>query len=166
MQHIPVSLLCLAVLASGCDGVTSLPTAPGPVTPQPSAPSPSPSPAVPRSQVAVDIALGDVVRSHVTDDDPLCDPSWPHRCRYYRLTPPTSGVLNVTIAWSPQVLDPYPLDVDVVDEQGRMYFPSVGPGHQRQMSMAVTAGSTYFIGIWSFVWPGEEFELRTAIQPQ
>jgi hypothetical protein len=165
MRHLPVSLLCLAVLVSACDAVSTFPTSPGPVTPQPSAPPPPP-PAVPRSEVAVDIALGEVVRSHVTVDDSLCDPAWPHRCRYYRLTAPTSGLLNVVMAWTPQQLDPYPLDIDAVDEQGRGYLPTVGPGHQRQLWVDATAGSTYFIGIWSFFLPGEEFELRTSIQPR
>jgi hypothetical protein len=163
MRHLPVSVLCVAVLASGCDS-NSFPTAPSPVTPRPAAPSLPP--AIPRADVATDIALGEVVRGRVADDDPLCEPAWPHRCRYYRLTAPTSGVLNVAMAWGPQVLDPYPLDIDAVDEQRRMYFPSVGPGNQRQLWIAVTAGSTYLIGIWSFVWPAEEFELRTSIQPR
>ena len=164
MRHLPISLLCLAVLASGCDAVSTFPTSPGAVTPQPSAPPPPPPP-VSRSEVAVDIALGQVVRSHVTDDDPLCDPAWPYRCRYYRLIAPTSGVLNVSIAWSPQARDPYPLDIGVVEERGLEYFPLVGPDTQRQVSLRVTAGRTYVIEIWSFLSPPEEFELRTAIQP-
>ena len=163
MRHLPVTLLCLAVLASGCDAVSSFPTSPGPVTPPASA-APAP-PTVPRSEVAVDIALGEVVRSHVTDDDPLCDPAWPHRCRHYRLIAPTSGVLNVVMAWSPKARDPYPLDIGVVEVGGLEHFPSVGPGTQRQVSVRVTAGRTYFIDIWSFLRPPEEFELGTAIRP-
>jgi|RhiMetdeSRZDD1v2_1073273.scaffolds.fasta_scaffold335783_3 hypothetical protein len=164
MRHLPVSLLCLAVLASACDATSTIPTAPTPVTPRP--PAPSPPPAVPRDAVAVDIGLGEVVRSRVTHDDPLCDPAWAHRCRYYRLTAPTSGLLNVAMTWNRQALDPYPLDVDVVDELGNTYFPSVGPGTQRNVWLSVAPGRRYVIGIWSFTSPPEEFELRSSIQPR
>lgn len=101
----------------------------------------------------------------MTQNDPLCDAGWPHRCRHYRLTAPAAGVLKVTMTWSSQVADPYPLDIGVVDPLGRTYYPSVGPGAQRQVSVQVSAGTTYVIEIWSSLSPGEEFELHTAIEP-
>ena len=162
MRHLPVSLLCLAVFASGCDSNT-FPTAPGPVTPSRSAPSP-PSPAVPRD--AVDLALGGVVRSRVTEGDPLCG-SQPYQfhCRRYRLTIPASGILVVVMAWGAEVLNPYPLDIGVLDERGFEYPPSVGPGPQRRVEFRVSAAGTYVVEIWSFLTPHEDFELRTAFHP-
>ena len=161
MRHLPISLLFLAVLASGCDATTTIPTAPDAVTPLP--PASPPPPAVRRSDVAVDIALGEVVRSRVTENDPLCGEPWPHRCRIYRVTAPTSGLLKASMTWSPQVRDPYPLDIGVVDERGLESFPHVISGTQREVWVRVTAGSSYFIEIWSFLSPPEEFELRAAM---
>jgi hypothetical protein len=111
---------------------------------------------------AATLALGEVVKSHVTVNDPLCDPGWPHRCRYYRLTAPADGVLEVTVRWSSRQPDPYPLDIDLISRFGRMGLPvAVGPGPQRRMILSVKTGDTYAIEIWSFLSPAEAFELST-----
>jgi hypothetical protein len=161
MRHIPVSLLCLAVLASGCDSNT-FPTAPGPVTSS----AASPPPVGPRADAATSIVLGEMIRSRVTEGDPLCGaPPYQFRCRRYRVTIPASGIFVAVMAWGAEVLNPYPLDIGVLDERGFEYVPSVGPGPQRRVEFRVSAGSTYVIEIWSFLTPHEDFELRTAFHP-
>ena len=162
MGHLRFAAVSFAMLALGCDGGTSvLPTGPSQLPPR--ATTPTPGPLVPTN--AATIAVGEVVNSHVTMDDPLCDPGWPHRCRYYRLTAPVDGVVDVTMRWSSQQPDPYPLDIDIISVLGRMGPPvAVGPGPQRRVTLRVKAGDAYAIEIWSFLSPAEAFELSTALQ--
>ena len=159
MRQFCVFVVCVSLLMLGCDGRSTLPSSP---TPTPSFP-PAPAPPPPQQPVeGLPIVLGDVVTGRVTEDDPLCGPR--HRCRYYRLTVSGSGALRVTMTWDPQVADPYPLDIGVIDPSGRVSLPTIGPGTQRQVSLPVSAGRTYVIEIWSAAAPGEEFALQTAIQ--
>jgi hypothetical protein len=161
MGHLRLSVVTFAMVALGCDGARSvLPTAPGELDPR--ATTPAAAPVVPTN--AATIVIGEVVNSKVTMDDPLCDPRWPHRCRYYRLTAPADGFLEVTMRWSVEQPDPYPLDIDIISAFGRMGLPpDVGPGPQRRVAPRVKAGDTYTIEISSFLSPGEAFELTTAL---
>ena len=111
------------------------------------------------------IDLGDVVSSRVTADDPLCSPGLSYRCRYYRLTAPSSGVLTVTMTWNPQIADPYPLDIEVIDPDGRITLTTAA-GAQRRVSLPVSEGATYVIEIWASAVPGEPFGVNIAIVPR
>ena len=163
MGHVRLTAVFLAMLALGCDGGRSVwPTVPSQLPPATTTPTPPPGPMVPPN--AATIAVGDVVKSLVTVDDPLCDPGWAHRCRYYRLTVPADGILDVTITWSSQQPDPYPLDIDVISALGRSGPPAaVGPGPQRRVTLSVKSGDMYTIQIWSFLSPAEAFELSTTL---
>jgi hypothetical protein len=164
MEMLRFSVFSFALLALGCDGGSSVvPTGPSPSAPPASTPGPSRALVLPPN--AASIAVGEVVKGQVTGEDPLCDPGWPHRCRYYRLVAPAHGTLNVTIKWSAQQVDPYPLDLDVINASLRIgSAPAIGPGPQRRTSVRVKAGDAYAIEVWSFLSPGEVFELSTTLQ--
>jgi hypothetical protein len=167
MRYVRFSVVCFSMLALGCDGSrrSLLPTRPSELPPTATTPT---SPQAPRvlTVAATTVAVGEVVNSRVTPDDPLCDPGWPHRCRYYRLTIAEDGVLDVAMGWSPQQPDPYPLDIDVLGSFGPVSPTQVGPGPRRRVGVRVKAGDTCLIEIWSFLTPGEEFELTTSLQAE
>lgn len=154
-----LAAICFAMLALGCsDGRSLLPTGPSslPTTALPGLPGPT---------NAITIVAVEVVNDRVRSDDPLCDPEWPHRCRYYQLKAAVDGVLDVSLKWSSHQLDPYPLDIDVIGVHGRIGpTPAIGPGNQRRVSLPVRAGDTYAIEIWSFLSPGEVFDLSATIR--
>jgi hypothetical protein len=64
--------------------------------------------------------------------------------------------------WSSELQEPYPLDIGLIAPNDGL-IPEVGPGTQRRLSFGVVVGGTYVIEIWSFLDPGEEFELTTAL---
>jgi len=161
MRRFRISIVCLGLVALGCD--RGLPTAPTPgATP---VPLPSPSP-LPQPTLGSPIEVGEVITSRVTSDDPLCGHMTSYPCRYYRLTPARDGVLHITLAWSPQLLDNYPLDMSVIDPQGKEWAAIVVGRAQRGASLPVTAGAPYVIEIWSFLSPPAEFELRSSLSVQ
>jgi hypothetical protein len=110
------------------------------------------------------MAVGQLVNGHVTMNDPLCGPGWPHRCQHYVLTAPTKGILEVTMTWSSEISDPYPLDIGLLPPNDFL-LPTVGPGPQRRLAVQVAAGGAYVIEIWSFLTPGAEFDLTTTLLP-
>jgi hypothetical protein len=112
------------------------------------------------------IDIGEVVRSRATAEDPLCDPGWPYRCRYYGVTVPSSGWLRVTIGWNPELPGEYPLDMGIIDEQGREWVSTPGQPAQRSVAVLAAAGTTYVIEVWSFWSPPADFELKTSLQTQ
>jgi hypothetical protein len=161
MCRFRISIVCLGLVALGCD--RGLPTAPTPGATAVPLPTPSPSPQPP---LGSHIEVGEVITSRVTSDDPLCGHNTPFPCRYYRLTPARDGVLQVTLAWNPQLVDDYPLDMSVIDPQGKDWAATVVGRAQRGVSVRVTAGASYVIEIWSFLSPGVEFELRSSLSVQ
>ena len=152
-------VLALGLGMTGCgDGRVPLPTAP---TTRPEAPLPPPT-GTPRT-FSQRIEVGDIVEGVLTAHDPLCDPGWPYRCRYYGLTVPSTGTLLVTIAWNPEISDPYPLDMGVTDERGREWASAANRRGDRIVAIPVTEGATYVIEVWSFRSPDEPFQLRTSL---
>lgn len=161
MGRFRISMVCLGLVALGCD--RGLPTAPTPGATAVPLPSPSPSP---QPSLGSHIEVGEVITSRVTPDDPLCGDVAPFHCRYYRMTPARDGVLHITLGWNPQLLEDYPLDMGVIDPQGRERVATVVGRAQRGVSVRVTAGAPYVIEIWSFLSPGAEFELRSLLSIQ
>lgn len=163
MRSVGSLMVLLAVAAVGCEspqralllGPTQLAS-----TPPPSQPPRLPHP---RLGDASPIAIGETVSSQTTADDPLCDPGWPHRCRYFKVTTPSRGMLRVTMRWSAAQPDPYPLDIGVYGPTGE-WFPVVGPGAQRYVDIGAAAGATYLIEVWSFLTPAERFELTSSLE--
>jgi hypothetical protein len=148
--------LCCAFVALGC-GRTQLPL--------PAAPSPAPidlPPPSPVPQPSFDhrLQVGELIKTRVTADDRLCGDAFPYRCRHYGLTPRTSGVLMVAMTWGS---GEYPLDIGVYDPQGREWAGHRVEGYRREAVLPVTAGETYVIEVWSFLSPGEEFELSASL---
>ena len=111
------------------------------------------------------IDIGDVIRSRVTAEDPLCELGWPYRCRYYGVTVPSAGWLNVTIGWDPELTRRYRSTWASSTFRG-------ANGSRRQAGSAetcpvpVTAGTTYVIEVWSFWSPPADFQLTTSLQTQ
>src|SRR5262245_12282053 len=150
MRHLIGSAGCLTLMLAVACG-----------TPPPSAPTPLPTPPVPapvppRSPYPfVDrytaIEVGSTVHGVVMADDPLCadEPLWP--CKYFRVTPPHDGMLDVTLTHTGGNLD-----VSFYDRYGgRWWLP---------ISVRVKGGDTYQIAIWEYEYPGLEFELRTTLR--
>ena len=165
MGMLRFSVISFALTALGCGGGSSsvVPTGPSQSLPPASTVVPSREPMVPAN--AATITVGEVVKGQVTGEDPLCDPGGRHRCRYYRLVSPADGILEVTIKWSAQQVDPYPLDVDIINASVRIGLaPAIGPGPQRRTSVRIKAGDAYAIEVWSFLSPSEPFELSTALR--
>jgi hypothetical protein len=163
MEMLRFSVFFFALLALGCDGgASAVPTGPSqPPTPA-SAPPSSTGFVVPPNTAT--IAVGEVLNGQATEQDPLCAPGFPYRCRYYRLIAPADGILDITIKWSAQQVDPYPLDLDVIHATRIGSQPLIGPGPQRRISIRIRSGDSYAIEVWSFLSPGEAFELSTALQ--
>jgi len=138
---------------------TPIPT-PSPVSPRP--------PAVPDGRLddATPLEIGETVQGQTNEGDPQCDPAWPHRCRYFKVTAPQPGLLHVTVRWGPSSRDPYPLDIAVYGPNGGAQLPVVGPGTQRRVDVVVDSGGTYLVEVWSFLTPGEPFELTSSLEPR
>ena len=170
MRNTGFGIVLLALTASGCNGssrellpVTPTPTAAAPtVSTEPPLSPPSQRPRQP--ELGTSIAVDQAVSSRVTPDDPLCDPGWRYRCRYFRLAVPRDGVLRVTIQWNPAQLDPYPLDMEIIGPSGSGWLGQIGRGPQRIGRGRVSGGSTYVIEVWSFLTPGEPFELLASLE--
>jgi hypothetical protein len=165
MHAVWIVIVCLVAAAVGCGGsdVPSPTAAPSVLPPRPIAPPPSAIVPVPAG--GIPIGVGEVVVSRVMPEDPLCDPAWPYRCRYFRVTAPTDGLMEV-IMRCPVLAVRYVVDLGVIDTEGRAWFgqPQFVLGPQRSVTLRVAAGATYFVEIWSVDAPGEEFEVRTSIR--
>ena len=163
MQRLTVSVVCLFLMVGCGDHEVSVPTAPT-ANPTPVIPLPRPT-RIPVPAFTQRIDIGEVVRSRATDEDPLCDPGWPYRCRYYGVTVPGPGWLNVTVGWNPALPGEYALDMGIIDEQGREWVSEPAGPALRNVAVLVTAG-TYVIEVWSFWSPPADFELKTSLRTQ
>lgn len=160
-----VALLALA--AAGCESPGRvLALAPTPVVAAPP-PGPPPAPPVPHPRLADanPMAVGETVRSQATTDDPLCDPGWPYRCRYFRIIAPRDGTLRVTMRWSAAQPDPYPLDIAVYGPMHE-WESAPGRGAEREVLGPADSGASYLVEVWSFLTPAEPFELTSSIEPR
>jgi hypothetical protein len=164
MQRLTISVVCLFLMIACGDHEVSVPTAPT-ANPSPVTPLPPPT-RIPVPAFTQRIDIGEVVRSRATDEDPLCDTGWPYRCRYYGLTVPSAGWLNVTIGWDPELPGEYPLDMGIIDGQGREWVSTPSGAALRHVAVPVTAGTTYVIEVWSFWSPPADFQLTPSLQTQ
>ena len=166
MRSVGFWVLFLGLTGVACDNPRqALVLAPSAIASQP---TPPPTPNVTRHPGlagATPLAIGETVRRQASASDPLCDPEWPHRCVYFKLTASHNGTLRVTMSWSAAQRDPYPLDIGVLGPEGT-WFPTEGPGPQRQVAGPVMAGTTYLVEVWSFLTPPEAFELTASIEPR
>ena len=133
----------------------SNPNRPTPAAPPVPAPAPAPAPAPSQTtfrEPYTEIALGETVTALVSADDPRCGgwPEWP--CKFFRVTPPHDGTLDVELKNVGGNLD-----LSVEDREGREWWYPI--------SVRVSAGRTYQITIWEYEFPGLEFHLRTSMRP-
>lgn len=170
MRNAHVAVVLLTFAASGCDGGNrQLPAAPSAVPASPTTVSSDPrmSPSSQRDRqpdVGTLIALGQVVSSRATADDPICGTRYPFHCQYFRLPVSQDGVLEVTLRWSAAQRDPYPLDMDVIGPSGAGWVGETANGAYRVARGRAAGGSTYVIEVWSFLTPHEPFELTTSLE--
>lgn len=169
-----IGLVCSALFVTACDdGAVLHPSAPSPSSTR-SILSPSIRPISAPHQnahwrvpsVFETMSVTDAILSRVTADDPACDPAWPFHCQYFRLTAPSDGLFEVVMKWSSLAASSYPLDIDVSDSDGWTWDCLAGPGTQRSVKLRVEAGKTYWVSVWSFEAPGEEFELSFSLQSE
>ena len=170
MRNVHLAVILLAFVAHGCDGGSRpLPSAPSVVPASPTATSREPvlSPAFQYSRqpdLGTPIALGQIVSSRVTDDDPTCGDVFPNRCQYFRLPVPQDGVLEVTIRWNATQRNSYPLDMGVIGPSGMGWVSEFANGPYRNARGRVSGGGTYVIEVWSFLMPHEPFELIASLE--
>ena len=159
------AVACESPQGSSLLGPTPIPTPSATSTPV----SPRP-PAVLDRQLddATRLEIGETVQGQITTSDPLCDPTsaYAHRCRYFKVTAPHAGLLHVTLRWGSSSRDPYPLDIAVYTLTGGEWLPAVGPGTQRRVDVVVESGGTALVEVWSFLTPGEPFELTSSLEPR
>lgn len=166
MRNVSYFVVVLALGAVACDdrqGALLLGPSPTP-TPSSVAPSPAPVPHA-RLEDATRLEIGETVQGQTTASDPLCDPAWPHHCRYFKITAPQAGVLHIALRWASST-EPYPLDLAVYAPNGGVWLPVVGPGTQRRVDVVVESGASYLVEVWSFLTPAEPFELTSSLEPR
>jgi hypothetical protein len=163
MKQLGYLVVCLSLAALGCDRLPAPPTAP---TPSPALPPlpPVPAPVDPQPPGGEPIEVGETIVTRLTEEDPVCVAARTFRCRHYRLTVPADGRLIVAMSWGEDVHDPYPLDFGVIGPMGETVYSYSYLARSRRAELSVAAGSTYVIDVWSFLAPGTEFVLQSAIQ--
>ena len=156
MRNTHLAIILILLVACGCDNGGQLPAAPSTIAPASSEGARQPDLGTP-------IALGQIVSSRVTDDDPICGNPYRFRCKYFLLPVPEDGVLEVMIRWSAAQRDPYPLDMEVIGPS-RGWSAEIANGPYRVARGRASGGSTYVIEVWSFLTPHEPFELTTSLE--
>ena len=166
-----VGVLVLGLAACDSDRTSrlGLPTAPTigvapPVPPSP-APAPSPSPGIRFGPLEyTPIEIGAVVRGPLVMPPECYDlAGWP--CRYFQVTPPTSGRLRVVLAYSSAMQGGQLVDLMV----RRVEPPTVEVDAQfknaieARVEAPVVAGQVYSIILW-YAFDGLEFELTTSVE--
>jgi hypothetical protein len=144
----------LALSACGDDaGPPAGPTAP-PTAPSP-APALLPDPSFPS------IVVGEVVRFSLTADDRSCVGGG-GRCRSYNVTVPGDGTLQAVLT-SVSGTDTFIATTEMYVVPGGDSW-DIGPGSGISVTVAVKAGSTYEVRMYSARVPSEELELRTSLR--
>ncbi len=162
MRVLHVLIMCLTVIGTACDNAVPVmnPVAPTGVvsaSPPPSSPTPAcPSslssfPADPFSERYTWTTVGQAVSGRFAAADPPCDG---FHCQYFRLTPPTDGMLDVEMTYSLGTARQV-LDLSLSDPQSRIWWAP--------LCVPVSAGTTYQITVW-YGTPGVEFELRASLR--
>jgi hypothetical protein len=129
------------------------PTAP-PTVPSP-APAPLPDPAFPS------IVVGEVVRFSFTVDDRPCVGGG-GRCHSYNVTVPSDGTLQAVLT-SVSGTDAFIATTEMYVVPGGDSW-DLGPGPGISVTVAVRAGGTYEVRMYSARIPSEELELRTSLR--
>jgi hypothetical protein len=161
LRSLIVASMIEGVLAlSACGDNTGPPAGP---TPPPTAPSPAPAPrpAPTPNPTFPSIAIGDVVRfSFAVDDTPCVGGGG--RCRSYNVTVPVDGTLQGVLT-SVSGTDAFIATTEMYVVPGGDSW-DIGPGSGISVTVAVKAGSTYEIRMYSARIPSEELELRTSLR--
>ena len=150
-------LLTAACETTGAPAHFALPTGPTVI-------SVPPPPARPYSpMVFTTIQVGEVVRRRVADPPECVEyPGWP--CQYFRLTVPSSGRLEIVLAYSGNTPPSQGVDLSVRESEGRSdLWAQFSTANETRVIAPVDEGRTYYITMW-YTFPGLEFELRSSFQ--
>jgi hypothetical protein len=105
---------------------------------------------LPRLENSDSIVFGKTIRSYVVNGTPPCDPNWDANapCRRFRINPPVSGKLTVTISWVQGGSD---LDVVIVSPVGRYLAYSDTPvPNAVAVVTTVNGGDAYELRVHSY----------------
>ncbi len=153
----------LAVCAIACDGAS---------VPSPTAPTQPPTlvatgPLLPFVERYATVTVGDIVRTQVAADDVLCYP--PFYCKYFRVTVPRDGLLEVGLTHAPGAIysgPTTPIDMWIAGSRGgEIWMEFHKPDIEAFSRIRATAGETYQIGVVSYELPGVTFQLRFLLTP-
>jgi hypothetical protein len=154
--HVVASMIGGVLTLSACGddagppaGPTASPTAPSP------APAPLPDPSFPS------IVVGEVVRFSFTVDDRPCVGGG-GRCRSYNVTVPVDGTLQAVLT-SVSGRDLFIATTEMYVVPGGDSW-DLGPEKGISVTVAVRAGGTYEVRMYSARIPSEELELRTSLR--
>ena len=185
MQLMIVSAaITLALVTAACDAgvTTTAPTSTPSVRPAPAAgaadgPLNGPAPPTPTgfgtwpiSDRYTPLAVGETIIGRITAEDARCVVDFGEHCRYYRVTSPATGLLEIVLK-SDGMETSYvsaPLDLyitNVTDLPGFGWDPVFGPGPQMRVSALVKTGESYQVTVWSSKVPGVNFEIRASVWP-
>jgi hypothetical protein len=103
----------------------------------------------------------------VTDDDVSCYSGY--RCRYFRVTVPRDGTLEVGMTHAPGTIyfPPLsgPIDMWIRDPLGREFWmDGRDPKAEEYAHAPAIAGETYEVGVVSYEIPGVTFQLRFSLR--
>jgi hypothetical protein len=107
------------------------------------------------------MAIGEVVRFSITVDDRSCVGGG-GRCRSYNVTVPGDGTLQAVLT-SVSGTDAFIATTEMYVVPGGDSW-DIGPGSGISVTVAVKAGSTYEVRMYSARIPSEELELRTSLR--
>jgi len=154
--HVVASMIGGMLVLAACGDSAGPPV--GPPAP-PAAPSPTPAPLP--DPTFPSIVVGQVVRFSFTADDRACVGGG-GRCRSYSVTVPVDGTLQAVLI-SASGTDAFIATTEMYVVPGGDSW-DVGPGPRISVTVAVRAGSTYEVRMYSARVPSEELELRTSVR--
>ena len=152
----------LAATSSACDeGVPLGRSAPSTFPSQPRT-----LPVVPFYERAIVVEAGDVMRGQVGNADVPCD--FGYYCKFYLLTVPRDGTLEVGMIHAPGALfsPPFaPIDMWIQNDVGhKFWMDGKGPDIEAFARVGtVRSGQQYQVGIVSYELPGVTYQLRFEV---
>ena len=155
--------LLVLVAVAACDNLSQSRHFVNPTAPTPTVYVPPPPVAFAPLQYTA-IQIGEVVRERITDPPECVDfLGWP--CRYFSVTAPTSGKLEVALTFAIDTNRNQGVDLTVraADGTGGQTWAQFFAREEARVVAPVVAGKQYYITMW-YTYAGMEFSLNTSVQ--